>query len=250
MLNVNIIYTIYYCFTLIINLNFNWTRYFLVFILQSLLVFTFIFFAYKVLKRKINKSTLYLAIFFLIESGAGIINIIYIGLEFNYLVVFLFHLSYFIFFFGLFFFLLFLLSFFEEEFNITFKKLTIIAAIYIISIILILNFPGGISFKINETWRPNWNWTFLFVLYIFITIFYTIPILFFSYRLFKYIQFESFRERVKFFLIGTCLLIFQMYGLVLYNTWNNEIYRIFWFFFSILNIASPIFLYLGVGKDI
>jgi len=246
MLNIDVLYY----FKMIINLDFNWTRYFLVFIFQSLVVFTFIFFAYKMLKRKITKSSLSLAIFFLIESSAGIINMIYIVLEFSYLVIFLFHLSYFLFFFGLYFFLLFLISFFEEQFRITYKKLTIIAAIYIVAIIIVLNFPGGINFKINGTWRPNWNWNFLFVLYIFITIFYTVPILFFSYRLLKYIQFEGFKKRMKFFLIGTCLLIFQMYGLVLYNTWNNEIYRIFWFLLTIFNISSPLFLYLGVGKNI
>lgn len=234
---------------LILNISNDWTRVFLVLIFQMLIGFTFLIFAYKILKRKITKLTLYLAFFFLLESCAAFINAIIIGLDLSILVVFLYYLSYFILYFGLLFFLIFLISFFEEEFNLNYKKTGLVIIIYSVIIISVLNFPGGISFAMIDNWRPKWSWNFLIVSYVFISGFYTFPILFFSYKLLKYIQYKSFKKRIKFFLIGTSLMLFQLYGLVLYNTWESEIYRISWSFLTLINISTPILLYLGVGKD-
>ncbi|TFF94104.1 MAG: hypothetical protein EU543_02045 [Promethearchaeota archaeon] len=234
---------------MILTVNPDWTRIYFVFIFQLGMGIIFLVLSYKVLKRKFIQTSLYLGIFFIIESFLALNNAVIVLLEFSYLVLFLYYLSVFLFYFGVIFYLIFLLNFFKEEMKITNIRLVILIFFYAIFILFLIFFPKGIKFNLGNGWRPKWSWPFLIVNYLFLSFFYMIPISLLSYKLYGHIEYFSLKKRVRNTLIGTFGLLIQSYGLVLYNTWENQIFRLTWSIFTVINLASAILVYLGIGKD-
>lgn len=187
--------------------------------------------------------------FIIIEIFLALNNAVIVFLEFNYLVLFLYYLSVFLFYFGVIFYLLFLLNFFKEEMKITNLRLVILILMYSIFILFLIIFPEGIKFNLDNGWRPKWSWPFLIINFFFLTFFYMIPISLLSYKLYGHMEYFSLKTRVRNTLIGTFGLLIQTYGLVLYNTWENQIFRLSWSIFTVINLFSAILLYLGIGKD-
>jgi len=190
-----------------------------------------------------------LEFFIIIEIFLALNNAVIVFLEFNYLVLFLYYLSVFLFYFGVIFYLLFLLNFFKEEMKITNLRLVILILMYSIFILFLIIFPEGIKFNLDNGWRPKWSWPFLIINFFFLTFFYMIPISLLSYKLYGHMEYFSLKTRVRNTLIGTFGLLIQTYGLVLYNTWENQIFRLSWSIFTVINLFSAILLYLGIGKD-
>ncbi|MBD3215971.1 MAG: hypothetical protein GF311_25390 [Candidatus Lokiarchaeota archaeon] len=231
------------------NINGDWTRFFLVFGIQSALGITFLILVYKILKRKRSKITLYLSSFYISEFLVVLNNIVIIFLPFSFIVIFLYFLLYFVFYFAIVFYILFLISFFQEQLKFTGKKQIALVIFYSFIIICLLAFPEGITFKINGNWRPQWSWMFLILNYVVITLLYNIPILFFSYKLYSKFENPKLKKRIKYLLIGTGLLMIQAYGIVLYNTWENETFRMIWSFYTPFIMISAYFLYYGIGTN-
>ncbi|TXT63259.1 MAG: conserved membrane protein of unknown function [Promethearchaeota archaeon] len=231
------------------NINGDWTRFFLVFGIQSALGITFLVLAYKILKRKRSKITIYLGAFFIIEFLVVFNNVVIIILPFSPIVVLLYLLAYFLYNFAIVFYILFLLSFFQEQLNLNIQKQIILVIFYSFIIFCLLALPEGIKFKVNENWRPQWSWMFLILNYVVITLLYNIPIIFFSHKLYSKFENPRLKKRIKYLLLGTGLLMIHAYGLVLYNTWENEIFRTIWSFYAPLIMISAYFLYYGIGKN-
>ena len=133
--------------------------------------------------------------------------------------------------------------------KITNFRLVILIFVYAIFILLLIFFPDGIKFNLDNGWRPKWSWPFLIVNYLFLSFFYKIPISLLSYKLYGHIEYFSLKKRVRNTLMGTFGSLIQTYGLVLYNTWENQIFRLIWSIFTVINLASAILVYLGIGKD-
>jgi hypothetical protein len=231
------------------NINGDWTRFFLVFGIQSALGITFLVLAYKILKRKSSKIPLYLATFFIVEFLVVLDNVIIILLPFSNLVIVLYFLGTFLFYFAILFYILFLLSFFEEKLKFTRKKQIALVIFYSSIIFSLLTFPEGITFKVNGNWRPQWSWTFLILNYVVITLLYNIPILILSYKLYSKFENPKLKKRIKYLLLGTGLLMIQVYGVVMYNTWENETFRMIWSFYTPFIMISAYFLYYGIGTN-
>ena len=123
---------------MILTVNPDWTRIYFVFIFQLVMGIVFLVLSYKVLKRKFIQTSLYLGIFFIIESFLALNNAVIVLLEFSYLVLFLYYLSVFLFYFGVIFYLIFLLNFFKEEMKITNFRLVILIFVYAIFILLLI----------------------------------------------------------------------------------------------------------------
>jgi hypothetical protein len=55
---------------------------------------------------------------------------------------------------------------------------------------------------------------------------------------------------LMFFFIGIFGILIAFYGLILYNTWYESLYRLIWPIVSLLTIPSGYLIYYGIGRDL
>ena len=126
-----------------------------------------------------------------------------------------------------------------------------IILIYAILILCILSVPNG--FKINEetNWRPVWSWTFLFIIYVFNAIAIILPFIIIHIKLYKIFEDKELKKKLRNFLIGFCGITLGWYGAMLYNTWDNPIYKSIWGIIAIfIAVLSGWIIYNSYGKGL
>ncbi len=197
-----------------------------------------------------NRMGLTASCFYTLISIGLIINLFYYNLTVNPLVYILHFTAVYLIFYGAIFLVLFTLILLKSEKIITLRKELIIIVIYGFALLIILLIPRGITINESTNWRPQWSWPLLITLYLFFTFTITIPFFYFSIQLFKTIQTEILRRKLKFYNIGFFGFISMIYGLILYNTWNNPIFRTVWSFIAILHILFSFLVYYGIGRQL
>ena len=228
----------------------EWTRFFLIVIIQSFICVLFLSLAHKILRRNQNRLTLILSGFYISEALGLIMNIIYYPLKINPLVYILHFITCFFIGFGQIFLVIFLLNLFKLDKDFNMKKHVIIISSYAISIFLLLIFPGGITINENTNWRPVFSWTFLVSLYIFFTCFIIIPTIILSIEIYKKFENKNLKRKLKLFFLGINGTFFAYYGSLLYNTWDDPLFRAIWSVLSLIIIPSGLLIYYGIGKDL
>jgi len=226
----------------------DWIRLLFIFILHPYLGLLFIILAYKVLKRKKSRASITLSIFYVIAGAGLILNFIQFLArlaEIEIIIYLLYFLSSFLIIFSSIFILIFINIILKVDF--TNKKYILIVFFYAIGCILLHFFPGGITF--NEYWAPVYSWTFFIVANIFLTIFIALPIIFYSLKLSRTFTSQDLKRRLRFFLLGITALIFEFYGAILFNTWQEPIFRFIYGLLAIfLFILSGLLIYYGIGR--
>ena len=227
-----------------------WDRFLSVFIIQVAVIFIFLFLSYKIISRNINRLALTTSCFYILVSIGLILTLFYYNLTVNPLVYILHFTAVYLTFYSAIFLVLFTLIWLKSEKNITLRKELIIIVIYGLALLIILLIPRGITINESTNWRPQWSWQLLIALYIFITFAIIIPFFYLTIQLYRSFQSEILRRKLKFYILGCNGFIFMFYGLVLYNTWNNPIFRTVWSIISLILIFFSFLIYYGIGRQL
>jgi len=231
----------------------EWTRIFLIVIIQFMSGVFFLWLAYKILKRNKSRLTILLSSFYFSEAIGLILNVIYLPLKISILYAIMF----FLFSFGQIFLVIFLINLNKMDGEFSFKKDLIVIFSYAIILLLLLNFPGGITINEDTNWRPVYSWSFLISSYMFYTCFINIPTIILSIKIYKKFEdknlkrkLKNLKRKLKFFFIGINGFLCVYYGTLLYITWDNNIFRTIWCFLSLIIIPLGFLIYYGIGKDL
>ncbi|TFF97218.1 MAG: hypothetical protein EU541_08510 [Promethearchaeota archaeon] len=234
----------------------EWTRLFNILISQSFIILIFAIIIYKVLARRTDRATLFLSGFYITISTGLIFNITFISLLLgnvttNSILYPIYYLSSFLTIFAFIFIVIFLIHIYNIQSVFSIKKSLIIIISYAIICFLVLVFPAGITINEANNWTPIYSWEFLIFLYIIFSFIIFMPTLIYSYKLLKMIQAPSLRKKLKQLIMGVIGLSVLFYGVILYNTWHNPLFRVVWSLLTfIFIIPSSIFIYYGIAQNL
>jgi hypothetical protein len=222
-----------------------------IFSMNSFVFFLFSYLSIRILRRKINRMTVTLSLFYIFLGVGLLLNIIFLPFfktSFGYglylLILFLILSSY-----G--FLLIFIKNISSFNSHIKWKRNYLILISYFIGVLIILLMPNNIKLNEETNWTPKFSWFFLLSTYSFFTIFIAIPFVFYAKRIISSFEDIKLKRRFNFFIIGSLGLFLAFYGVVLYNTWFESIFRIIWLIlaFSIM-IPAGILIYYGIGHKL
>jgi hypothetical protein len=112
-------------------------------------------------------------------------------------------------------------------------------------------FPGGISLDESNNWRPMFSWYFFILLAFFYTITILIPTIHYSVKLYSFFQAQNLKRKYRNFMMGVFGMLFVIYGAALFNTWQNDLFRVIWSIITISLITPSAFLiYFGIGPKL
>jgi len=226
----------------------DWSRYFLIFVIQVFIICTFLTISYKILKRNRIRSNIFLSLFYSLISCSFIINIIYLPFREENIVYLMYFLILYLLLLSFIFLVLFNLNLIQFEMSLS--KNIIIIIIYAILSFLLLIYPGGITISESTNWKPVWSWEFLLIGYIFLTFIVVIPIFITSIKIYKKFKNDVLKRKWACFFIGLLGFTFGAYGAALYNTWNDPIFKLIWNFLTLIIVPSGILIYYGIAKNI
>lgn len=231
----------------------SFLRFFTVLITQPILFIICFVLAYKILKRKHTRFTINLSLFYLLEGIGLFLNLIYISfsifLKLEILLSVMYYIISFTILFGCIFLPLFIFQLIKPVFKL--RNYLIIVIIYGLFCVLLFSFPNAIVISENFNWIPHYNLIFSLLTIIFYTI--TVAIPSFILILNVYNNFEDYflKKKLRYFSLGVMGFEISFYGLVLFNTFHNTVFRLIWPpILFLLNVPSLILVYYGVGKDI
>jgi len=229
-------------------------RLLIIFIPQLIVAGLFLFLAIKLLRRNQQRPTVTLCMLYILSGSGLIFNAMHVVLaafqpENVVLLLVIYFLSYFPMLFSPVFILTFIISILRLGDVFTIKKQLIITLIYGFIIGIIFFTPNGITF--SEQWRPIFSWVFLTLVYIVLTVFIVLPTLWYSRSLVKTFQDKILKRKLSIFITGVIGMLFSIYGIVLYITWQGSLFSSLW---SILTtfiiIPSALFIYYGIGREL
>ncbi|TFG22288.1 MAG: hypothetical protein EU533_04445 [Promethearchaeota archaeon] len=111
-------------------------------------------------------------------------------------------------------------------------------------------YPNGLILNAATDWRPIWSWEFYVLVLIFTTFLIVIPLLYFQLKVYYSYKTPLFREKWRYFLIGTTMNSFLSLGAFTYIFWDNALYRTIWSVVSLLIVLTSILIYSIVAQDI
>jgi len=230
----------------------DWPRLLIIFFSQSFMAIVFVVLAFKIIKRKRDRSTITLSLFYFILSIGLILNIVFVLLtptNNELLLRTLYVLSAFFIAFSFAFNLIFINVILKLKDEFTIKKMAVIIGACGIIILLLYLIPEGVTFDSN--WVPTYNILFLVLIYVFFSIYITVPTIYYSSRLYKLFKARNLKYRFRLYLIGICLMLATVYGgmyfIATYNLLFKTIYSVFAFF---MEIIAGLLVYYGLGKDL
>jgi len=207
---------------------------------------------YKILKRNTNRSSLILSGFYFTVSIGFILNVVAVMFAFfqpgEVVAIFYFIATYFIIF-SFIFIVIFILSLLKLRDVFTLKKAFIIILIYGIIWLILLLYPGGLTF--TENWAPVYSLYLFLTANIFFTISITLPIIIYSIRLYSSFEADNLKKKLKIFLFGIALILPIIYGVILTNTWHDPLFKTVWGIITIvLLFSSALLIYYGIGREL
>lgn len=228
----------------------EWIRTLFILIVNPFLVLFLLIIAYKVLKRKRDRASITLSSFYIILGAGLTINIIYFLVTFAEVEIVLYLLYYLSSFLTIFSFI-FIIAFINIILKVDFtnKKYFLIVFFYALGCVSIHLFPGGIT--LTENWTPVYSWVFFILAYIFFTFFIVVPSIFYSIRLSRKFIDQNLKKKLKMFLIGITGMISTLYGAILFNTWQEPIFKsIYSVLVIIVLFTSGLLIYYGIGRTL
>lgn len=111
--------------------------------------------------------------------------------------------------------------------------------------------PVGITVNESTNWAPRYSWGFLIIVYLIYSSFIFVPTIVNLIKLLKTFEDKLLRRKLLLFSYGTIGVLIGIYGATLYNTWDEQIYRLVWSLIQLFLIpASSLLIYYGVGKNL
>ncbi len=208
------------------------------------------YFIIKLLKDKNRDNLTYnLLLFFIFQTSAGFINIIY-SMIFEPIIVSLLHrigfmLATFCFFFMLNFNLILLKT--NKVFKL--KKQIELGLSYLI-IFLIIFLTGDIKINESTDWKPQWSFSFTITLFLTFTIMLAIPILITLFKIFSYLSINELKKKIKILSIGIIGYFISYYFILIYNSTGNLVIRLIWLIYSPSMLLFSYFIYKGYFQSI
>jgi len=227
-------------------------RLYVVFLPQLFDSLLFLFLIYKILKRNTNRSSLILSFFYLTVGIGLIINAIALILAFlqmGEIIGFLYSIATYLIILSLIFIVIFIVSLLKLKEVFTIKKIFIIVLIYGLAWLIILIYPGNLTF--TENWVPVYSWSLFFNATLFYTLSITIPTIFYSIRLYRTFKADNLKKKLRIFLFGIALILPIIYGAILFNTWQDPLFKTVWgILVIVLLLSSGLLIYYGIGREL
>jgi len=228
----------------------EFSRIIVVFVSQSVMSVLFLIIGFKIIKRNRTRAHLSLFLFYVMLVFGFIFNIVFVLLaptNNEPLITLFYILSSFFIAFPFVFNLLFVIILLKLEFSKL--KIGIIIVLYGAVCLSLYFIPDGISF--SSTWVPTYSFAFFIVLYIYFTVFMTIPTIFYSIRLYRNFEAENLKKRLRLYLIGFIILIGAIYGGIYFIATNNQLFKsIYGFFALVAQITAALLIYYGLGRNL
>ena len=228
-------------------------RYLNVFILQTFYSIFLFYLAYKILKRNLNRATINLSLFYF-SSGLGLfLSILFILISNTSIGNLIYYIAAYFITFGPIFLVIFIQNILNIQSTFPTKLNILLISIYGILLFFIIFFAGitdGIAINATTNWIPIYSWSFLIALYTFFSAFVLIPTIYFSIKLYKTFKDDKLKKKAMFFFIGIFGILIALYGLILYNTWIDSLFRLVWPIISLLTIPSGYLIYYGIGREL
>jgi len=221
----------------------------LIYVVQLIFSFIFLFIAYKILTRNRNRLTITLSCFYLSEGFGFILGAVYLSFKVNPLVFILYFSAIYLILFGQIFLVIFILNLLKVDFKI--KNQYVIIFLYAIVAFIILNIPGAISINEETNWTPIWSWSLLIILYIFSICVVVLPFMYFYWKLYRSFEDKDLKKKLKYFITGFFGIAITWFGGILYNTWANLYFNSIWnFVLPFVLIPSALIIYYAWGYKI
>lgn len=230
----------------------EYLRLFVVFVPQIFIVGLFLYLIFKILKRNANRSSYLLSGFYLTASLGFAMNGIAVIIAFysprQFIAILYFLATYFIMF-SFAFVIVFILTLLKLKYVFTLKNAFAIIFAYGIAWLLIHLFPGGVTY--SENWVPVYSFPLFLAVNILFTFSYTMPVIYYSIRLRRTFSDATLKKKLTLFLIGIAIQIVLIYGVLLYNTWQEPTFKTIWGLSAIvLLFSSGLLIYYGIGRDL
>lgn len=232
-------------------------RFIPIFTSQLFIIVIFLILALKILKRNVNRANVTLSLYYFFTSSGLIFNILFFILPLIdpwniFLATIFYDFTYYLLFLSLIFLLAFTLNLLMLESEFTKIKYLVLVFTHAIITFMFLFFPEGITIiKVNNEWRPLYSWLFLITMYIYFSGVIVIPTIIYSLRLYKRFEAKNLKKRLRYFILGVIGSFIVLYGVGLYNTWHDPIFRLVWGILNILIlIPSGLLIYYGIGQNL
>lgn len=223
------------------------SRFFLIFFVQGFIVVFYFFMAFKILKRNRNRTTLTISLYYFFIGTGCILNIVLVLVEENPLTFILYFMAIYFIIFSQTIIFVFIGKLLTINLIAKSKKTILLIFSYGFLVFLILSFPGGITINQDTDWKPVYSWSFLISLYIFHSVVFIIPTIVLLKKLYDKLEIKKLKKKLKYFSFGYVLGFFAQYGAVLYNTWDNSMFKLIWSVLSFISVVTSGFLmYYGI----
>jgi len=228
----------------------DFSRLIIVFVSQGILIVLFSILALKIIKRNRTRPHLALVLFYILLSLGFVLNIVYVLLaptNDSILLRTVYVFSVFFIAFSFVFNLLFIIILLSLEFST--RKLVVIVLVYGAVCLTIYLIPEGITF--SPTWVPTYSFVLFIVLYVYFTVFMTIPTLYYSNRLYRMFEAENLKKRLRLYLVGFIMIIGAIYGAIYFITTDNVLFKsIYGVFALIFEVTAALLIYYGLGRKL
>jgi hypothetical protein len=142
----------------------------------------------------------------------------------------------------------------SEKIISTSKQLAILIGygIAVLCMGIFLFFPGyGVTINAGTNWTPVWSIPFFIYVVLILTSFATIPVFYFSIRIYQKFTDPQLKKKWRFFIYGFIALMTFMYAIFISNILNDTTFRLIAGVMGlILVILGGFLMYYGVGRQI
>lgn len=235
-------------------LQISTSRIFFIFVIHPIPIIFFSYVAYLILKRNRNLITLTLSAFYILTAIGFTLNIIFILLILAHvesILSIVYFLTTYLIIFPPIFLVIFILHLLHSVPSLSKKKQISIICTYGIASFILLFWPGGITINIHTNWIPIFSWQFLIVTYIFFTCSIFVPTIVNLIKMYKLFEDKDLKKKLRYFSLGIFGALISLYGLILYNTWDDPLYKLIWVSISLFIVPlSGFLIYYGIGHNL
>ncbi|MHA1803765.1 MAG: hypothetical protein ACTSU4_04450 [Promethearchaeota archaeon] len=210
----------------------------------------FLYVTYRILRRNRSMLSLLLSLFFLLQSVSFILLAILYPIRVNPFSHDFYFISLYINLAAQIFVVLFLIKLFNfKNMNFTWRDVLIIISHLVVSF-LIFYFSNGIKYDETTNWRPKYSFLFFNLLFLYFTCVLLIPGMVYSIKLYRIFEDAQLKKKFKYFLIGMISYGISFYGVLVFNTFENELFQIIWIIISLFLIPCELLLFYGIGTEL
>lgn len=234
---------------MLFDINITPSRIFQVFILQLGMGIFYCIMAIIILRRKRERLNLLISMFFLCVFVGTVINVIYIFIEVEQIVVPMQFITYYLFSTAQVFLLIFNLILLTSEKKIDTSKQLTILGVFGVSFLFILLIPDGVQINESTGFLPEYNLPYFLYAVILTTGYAIIPTIYTSILIYKKFKSKDLKKRWLFYILGIILYYVEWWGVSVSIYLNDPTVRLIWNTFALSLFISAYFIYYGIGRQ-